>query len=607
MVVDVAMRRPRDATSELATVSTETVFAELDGLVDVWAAGDDPRGTAPAARELIDRLRGDHERLYARLDEILRVVTAMTALDFRHKLEPREDDDWLINALAIGLNITGDELRRRAEALTETRDRALAANRAKTAFLTNMSHELRTPLNAIIGYSELLREECADVLPAHQLADLDRVVGAGRHLLALIQETLDLSKIEAGKVELLVESFVIDPLIDEVVGTVRTLADSRGNELIVERGPDLGRMFSDRTRLAQILYNLLSNAIKFTTLGTVRFVVVRAADAIVFSVEDTGIGIPQDKLDLVFGAFNQADEEITRRFGGTGLGLTIARHFTEMMGGEISVASQVGSGSVFTLMLPVEVAATSGLYRRPSEPRRTAARDLALIVSDDPRLVEALTQILAVTGAPVVPAATSHDVPRLAAHLRPAVIVLDNNIADLGTVLLAIGADLELAAVPRFIVGELRDAGAGYPGCEALARPLRHDEVLAALRPHLRAPPRLGRLLLVGAEDRALAATLTRRGWRVHEAATARACQQRVTGGPAIDVVVLDLALPWAPEVAELLRRHPSGQPRAVIGIGDGPAAAACTTLVPRAADPDWLLTTLALAAHALGPGETNR
>jgi signal transduction histidine kinase/DNA-binding response OmpR family regulator len=600
-------RTPRDALFDLATASTETLLSELERLVDAWAGGQDPQLVAPAAREVIGQIRVGHERLYTRLDEILRVVTAMTALDFRHKLEPREDDDWVINALAIGLNITGDELRRRAEALTETRDRALAANRAKTSFLTNMSHELRTPLNAIIGYSELLREECADVLPEHQLADLDRVVGAGRHLLALIKETLDLSKIEAGKVELIVESFAVDPLIDEVVGTVRTLADSRGNELIVERGPGLGRMVSDRTRLAQILYNLLSNAIKFTTLGTVRFAVCRAADAIVFAVEDTGIGIPQDKLDLVFGAFNQADEEITRRFGGTGLGLTIARHFTEMMGGEITVASELGSGSVFTLSLPDEVANVSGVYRRTGEPRRATARDVVLVVSDDPRLVEALNQIVGVSGAPVVPVATSHDVARLAMHLRPSVIVLDDRIPELGTVLLQLGADLELAVLPRFIVGELRDAGSDYPGSEALARPLRHDEVLAALRPHLRPPPRLGRLLIVGADERGLRATLMRRGWRVYEAASVEAIRQHITTGRPVDLVVLDLALPWAPEAADLLRRHQDGHPRAVIGVGDGAAAAACTAVVPRSDDPDWLLTTIALAAHALGPGEMNR
>jgi signal transduction histidine kinase len=338
--------------SEVVTATTEQLLADFERLVDALAAGAAIHDVVPQARALLRRMFDNNDRLYARLDEILRVVTAMTALDFRHKLEPREDDDWLINALAIGLNITSDELRRRAEALTETRDRALSANRAKTAFLTNMSHELRTPLNAIIGYSELLREECADTLPEHQLSDLDRVVSAGRHLLSLIKDTLDLSKIEAGKTELIIDTFALDTLIDEVVGTVLTLAESRGNELVLERSPDLGRMVTDRTRLAQILYNLLSNAIKFTTLGTIRFSVRRSADDIVFTVEDTGIGIPQDKLDVVFGAFNQADEETTRRFGGTGLGLAIARWIVDAHGGAIRAEAREPRGCRMVVELP---------------------------------------------------------------------------------------------------------------------------------------------------------------------------------------------------------------------------------------------------------------
>ena len=271
------------------------------------------------------------DHLYARLDQILQVVTSMTALDFDRKLDTREEDDWPVNALVIGLNIMGDELRRRGDAFTEALDRALAASRAKSAFLANMSHELRTPLNAIIGYSELLREECGAALGPHQLADLDRVVGAGRHLLSLIKDTLDLSKIEAGKVELLVEDFPVDALIDEVVGTVRPLVIERDNRLIVERGPGLASMSSDRTKLLQILLNLLGNAIKFTTLGTIRLGVHREADTLTFAVQDTGIGIPRDKLAVIFGAFNQADEETTRRFGGTGLGLAITRHHSPLL------------------------------------------------------------------------------------------------------------------------------------------------------------------------------------------------------------------------------------------------------------------------------------
>ncbi len=595
------------------TADTETLLAELARVVVEREAGGDPAALLAELRPLVHQLSESNRRLYARLDEILQVVTAMTALDFRRKLEPDEEDDWLIHALVIGLNITGDELRRRAEALTETRDRALAANRAKTAFLTNMSHELRTPLNAIIGYSELLREECAGVLPEHQLVDLDRVVSAGRHLLSLIKDTLDLSKIEAGKVELVVEPFAIDPLIDEVVGTMKALADSRENDFIVQRAPGLGQMVSDRMRLAQILYNLLSNAIKFTSLGTIRFDVRRSADEVMFTVEDTGIGIPRDKLDLVFGAFNQADEETTRRYGGTGLGLTITRHFSEMMGGEIHVTSQVGSGSVFTLTLPTELAGMSGVFRRVGEPRRPGARSVIFLVSDDPRLAEALHQIFAPHGVAVVPIVSSQEAPRLAAHLRPAVIILDDQIADLGSLLLAIGADPELTAIPRFIVCELPSYTAATQGGDAsLVRPLRHDDVVAAILPHLRPPPDLGTVLVVLAAvdpDRTLRTTLEARGWRVHEASDVDGVRAYVTGGQTVDAVVLDLAVPWIAAVADVLRRNPTTRPRAILGLGTGEEAAAelCTAYVQcPGRDYGRLLATLALEVHALGPSAAN-
>jgi signal transduction histidine kinase/DNA-binding response OmpR family regulator len=585
------------------------LLAELGRVVAGLDAGADVRRAAAELRGLVERLVRGHERLSARLDEILQVVTAMTALDFRKKLAPREDDDWLINALTIGLNITGDELRRRAEALTEARDRALAANRAKTAFLANMSHELRTPLNAIIGYSELLRDECEGTLDPRQLADLDRIVSAGRHLLSLIKDTLDLSKIEAGKVELVVEPFALDPLIDEVVGTVQTLVESRGNRLIVERGPGLGQMLTDRTKLAQILYNLLSNAIKFTTLGTIRFAARRDAGELVFTVEDTGIGIPRDKLDLVFGAFNQADEETARRFGGTGLGLTITRHFSEMMGGEISVTSEVGAGSTFTLTLPAELSNASGA-RRPGEARRSGPRDLVLLVSDDPRLAEALHHVLVPVGVPVIPVAAGPDAPRLVGQLRPAAVVLDGHAADLGSLLLALGADPDLAVIPRFVIGDLTGQElAARGGAGSLARPLRPEEVHAALAPRLRAPPRLGTVLLVADDDLRTQAgpALTRRGWRVHEAGDVDAVRERFARGRVIDAVVLDLGLACAAEVAELLRRSPSGRRRAVVGVGVGApgVVGACTAVVgPPGGDLGPLLAALALDVHAAGPKE---
>ncbi len=586
-------------------VDTETLLADLRRVNrDVAARRALEAATGEPAGKVL-ALTGALDHLYARLDQILEVVTAMTALDFDRKLEVREEDDWLVNGVVIGLNMMGDELRRRADALTEARDRALAANRAKSAFLANMSHELRTPLNAIIGYSELLREECADVLPGHQLADLDRVVGAGRHLLSLIKDTLDLSKIEAGKVELQLEDFALGPVIDEVVGTVQPLVVARDNRLVVERDPELGEIRSDRIKLLQILLNLLSNAIKFTTLGTIRFVARREGERVVFIVEDTGIGIPRDKLDIIFGAFNQADEETTRRFGGTGLGLTITRHFCEMMGGEIAVTSEIGAGSTFTLRLPVHLAGPReapqpGPIRAP----RPAPREPVIVASDDPALVEALVQLFVGVGTPAVPVPTRAGGPRVAPLLHPAMIVLDDRLAepDLSASLLALHDDPELAGIPRFVVGHL-PAHEVARGAVALPRPLRREAVLAAVSRQLRAPAPLGGLLLVagggGRRDLVVRALEARR-WRVTEATGPVAVAELLQRG-APDAVLLDLAIPHAAEIAGMVRRQAGPRPLVLVGLGEprdcdvAAAAEVCTAVLPRGwGGLDLVLETLA-------------
>ncbi len=563
-------------------LDTETLLADLRRLIDELAAGRGVESIVGELGEKVTALTGALDHLHERLDQILQVVTSMTALDQGRKLETREEDDWLVNALVIGLNMTGEELRSRADALTEARDRALAANHAKSAFLANMSHELRTPLNAIIGYSELLREECSDVLGPHQLADLDKVVLAGRHLLTLIKDTLDLSKIEAGKVELVIERFPVDLLIDEVVGTVQPLVLARDNRLVVERDPELGEMCSDRTKLLQILLNLLSNAIKFTTLGTIRFVARRDADALVFAVEDTGIGIPRDKLGMIFGAFSQADEETTRRFGGTGLGLAITRHFCEMLGGEIVVHSEIGAGSTFTLRLPVTAPHTAP--RPAPEAPRATTHPPGIVVSEDLHLVQGLLGLLASLGTPMVPVATGAEALRLTAHLHPAIIILDDRIddRDLLTTLAALHDDPERASIPRLIVGQ-PPAVALARGAVALSRPLRREAVLAVLASQLQAPPALGELLLALGE--AAPPELTRRhfearGWHVDEPADLEAAAQRLRSGP-VDAVLLDLGHPQAAELAALTRSA-GGREVMLLGLGEGGEAGAevCTAVL---------------------------
>ena len=253
---------------------------------------------------------------------------------------------------------------------------AESASEAKSQFLANMSHELRTPLNAIIGYSEMLVEEAQDAGHEGLVPDLNRIRTAGKHLLSTINDVLDLSKIEAGKVDLLVDDFDIASLVDDVASTAQTLVERNGNRLSIACPPDAGAMFGDEAKVRQILVNLLSNAAKFTTNGDVALKVVldaRDGDWVLFSVSDTGIGMTEEQQSRLFQAFMQADATTTRRFGGTGLGLAITRSYVRMMGGDVGVKSAPGQGTIFTVRLPRMVGDPhhTGAYRAEVKRRRT--------------------------------------------------------------------------------------------------------------------------------------------------------------------------------------------------------------------------------------------
>jgi PAS domain S-box-containing protein len=333
----------------------------------------------------------------------------------------------------IVVNLRDATERWRAEEATLARDAAERANLAKSQFLANMSHELRTPLNAIIGYSEMLEEEATDLGQEAFVSDLKRIHGAGKHLLALINDVLDLSKIEAGKMDLFLEKFDLKSMIHDVVTTVTPLVQKNGNHLDVQVSPDAGSMTADLTKMRQMLFNLLSNASKFTQNGRVGLDAARQGDQIVLHVRDSGIGMTPEQLGRLFEAFTQADASTTRKYGGTGLGLAITRRFARMMGGDVTAESVPGSGSTFTIRVPAVVidpkkaASPAPAASGPSRPVAPTAPDAraVLVIDDDPAAQELLRRTLEKDGFRVITASGGDEGLRLAREVRPHVITLD--------------------------------------------------------------------------------------------------------------------------------------------------------------------------------------
>ena len=270
----------------------------------------------------------------------------------------RKEAEALMEEKSRELYGVNQGLRKMAQELTLARNLASEANQAKSSFLANVSHELRTPLNAIIGYSEILAESAEESGRADELADLQKIRSAGKHLLSLIDDVLDLSKIEAGKMELHFEVFDVASIIEEVVSTVTPLLGKNGNALEVRCAEGLGAMRADLTKLRQALLNLLSNACKFTTRGTIVLKVARERAAgvewITFAIQDSGIGISAAQMGKLFQPFTQADISTSKNYGGTGLGLVLTRSFCQMMGGDVTVESTLGEGSTFTIRLPAK-------------------------------------------------------------------------------------------------------------------------------------------------------------------------------------------------------------------------------------------------------------
>jgi signal transduction histidine kinase/CheY-like chemotaxis protein/HAMP domain-containing protein len=459
------------------------------------------------------------------------------------------------------------ELKHRQIELERAREQAEQANKAKSQFLASMSHELRTPLNAIIGYSEILQEDVADLGRDNLVSDLKKIEGAGRHLLGLINDILDLSKVEAGRMDVFIEDVEIVPLLEEVRAIIAPLADKNGNVTEFQMAENLGTMRTDRTKLKQSLLNILSNASKFTKNGRLTLVAdrfERDRSMVRFAISDTGIGMTEDQLGRLFEAFSQADASTTKKYGGTGLGLAITRHFCQLLGGEITVNSRPGEGSTFTITLS-DRPSTPTQAKLADVPHRSVESDDAptvLVVDDDPAARDLLTANLKSTGYRLVQAANGEEALRLARTIRPDAITLDVLMPkpDGWEVLSALKADADLRDIPVIIVTVLSDRGIGLSlgAVDVLTKPVDRARLMALIHSLLR---RDGPVLVVeddaGAREM-IRQTIEKMGLSVAEAVDGRQALAWLGDHPAPAMILLDLIMPEMDgfEVLDALAAH---------------------------------------------------